>query len=193
MLSRVAPRTSGALRSLVRSASTQSSSVPAPKPLAEATHPSGPSHSTPTTAGQSPNYPKTWSTGQRAREDAYKEARFEQTALAFQPQPLSAMEMIAQEPVRIVHGRKAVCDGGKSLSSENSPPPPLTFHRPSFFLLFFSFSQASKARGCFIFTPRTSFVIGIGPLGHPKVFINLVCCSFSKLSLFMCEQCLIFS
>jgi hypothetical protein len=30
-----------------------------------------------------------------------------------QPQPLSAMEMINAEPIRIVHGRKAVCDGGE--------------------------------------------------------------------------------
>jgi NADH dehydrogenase (ubiquinone) Fe-S protein 6 len=34
-----------------------------------------------------------------------------------QPQPLSAMEMINGEPIRIVHGRKAVCDGGESLST----------------------------------------------------------------------------
>ncbi|KAI0068203.1 hypothetical protein BV25DRAFT_1818586, partial [Artomyces pyxidatus] len=45
--------------------------------------------------------------------------------MELQPNPLSAMEMIANEPVRLVHGRKAVCDGG------------------------------------------------IGPLGHPKIFINL--------------------
>jgi NADH dehydrogenase (ubiquinone) Fe-S protein 6 len=32
-----------------------------------------------------------------------------------QPQPLSAMEMINAEPIRIVHGRKAVCDGGECL------------------------------------------------------------------------------
>lgn len=31
-----------------------------------------------------------------------------------QPNPLSAMQMIAEEPIRIVHGRKAVCDGGTS-------------------------------------------------------------------------------
>ncbi|KIO08284.1 hypothetical protein M404DRAFT_997215 [Pisolithus tinctorius Marx 270] len=42
-----------------------------------------------------------------------------------QPNPLSAMELIASEPARIVQGRKAVCDGGR------------------------------------------------GPLGHPKIFINL--------------------
>lgn len=32
--------------------------------------------------------------------------------MELQPNPLSAMEMIANEPIRVVHGRKAVCDGG---------------------------------------------------------------------------------
>ncbi|KAI0003684.1 hypothetical protein BJV74DRAFT_881524 [Russula compacta] len=41
------------------------------------------------------------------------------------PNPLSAMQLIANEPPRLVHGRKAVCDGGS------------------------------------------------GPLGHPKIYINL--------------------
>ncbi|KAH8120319.1 zinc-finger domain-containing protein [Phellopilus nigrolimitatus] len=115
--SRTVARTGRSLKPTARSASTQSSSssVPAAKPTTEPTP----------AAAQSPNYPKPWSTNQRAREDAYKDARFEQTALEFQPQPLSAMEMISQEPVHMVHGRKAVCDGGG------------------------------------------------GPLGHPKIFINL--------------------
>jgi hypothetical protein len=40
--------------------------------------------------------------------------RFEQTAQRFQPRPLAAIELIAQEPIRLVGGRVAVCDGGKS-------------------------------------------------------------------------------
>lgn len=32
--------------------------------------------------------------------------------MELQPNPLSAMELIANEPVRIVQGRKVVCDGG---------------------------------------------------------------------------------
>jgi NADH dehydrogenase (ubiquinone) Fe-S protein 6 len=32
--------------------------------------------------------------------------------MELQPNPLSAMELIANESVRMVHGRKAVCDGG---------------------------------------------------------------------------------
>ncbi|KAG6336580.1 hypothetical protein ID866_2518 [Astraeus odoratus] len=76
-------------------------------------------------APQAPNYTATWSTNQRPRPAARSGPRFEQTAMELQPNPLSAMELIANEPVRIVHGRKAVCDGGG------------------------------------------------GPLGHPKIFINL--------------------
>jgi len=74
---------------------------------------------------QAPNYAAKWSTTQRSRPVAGESPRFEQTAMDLQPQPLSAMEMINAEPIRIVHGRKAVCDGGG------------------------------------------------GPLGHPKIFINL--------------------
>lgn len=32
--------------------------------------------------------------------------------MELQPQPLAAIEMIANEPIRVVQGRKAVCDGG---------------------------------------------------------------------------------
>ncbi|KAI5124701.1 hypothetical protein M0805_004307 [Coniferiporia weirii] len=117
-LSRTVARAGRSLNVATRAASTQSpSSVPAAKPAAEP--------ALPASANQSPNYPEPWSTNQRARGDAYRNVRFEQTALDLQPQPLSAMEMIAQEPVHMVHGRKAECDGGD------------------------------------------------GPLGHPKVFINL--------------------
>lgn len=40
-------------------------------------------------------------------------ARFEQTAMSYQPQPLAAIELIANTPVVMVAGRKAVCDGGQ--------------------------------------------------------------------------------
>ena len=38
--------------------------------------------------------------------------RFEQTAEAFQPRPLAAVELIAEEPIRLIDGRTAPCDGG---------------------------------------------------------------------------------
>ena len=66
----------------------------------------------PSTVQQSPNYPTTWSTSQRPRPGPGSSPRFEQTAMDLQPNPLSAMELIAKEPIRLVHGRKAVCDGG---------------------------------------------------------------------------------
>ncbi|PAV22379.1 ubiquinone oxidoreductase 20 kd subunit [Pyrrhoderma noxium] len=120
--SRNAVRVGRALASASRAASTSSTSTSAPAAAVAATNASG--TSLPATK-QSPNYPQPWSTNQQSRAVAYQDARFEQTNLEFQPQPLSAMELIAQEPVRMVNGRIAVCDGGK------------------------------------------------GPLGHPKVFINL--------------------
>ncbi|KAI0932183.1 hypothetical protein AcW1_000628 [Taiwanofungus camphoratus] len=104
-------------RPLVRfNSSASSPSKPVPKseaPSEEAVVP------------QAPNYPSTWSTSQRPRPQGQSGPRFEQTIMELQPNPLSAMDMISKEPVRVVHGRKAVCDGGA------------------------------------------------GPLGHPKIFINL--------------------
>jgi NADH dehydrogenase (ubiquinone) Fe-S protein 6 len=98
----------------------------------------------PTTQQQSPNYPSTWSTSQTPRPALGSGPRFEQTAMDLQPNPLSAMELIANEPIRLVHGRKADCDGG-------------------IYCLVFS---------CHI--PLIQSILGGGPLGHPKVYINLV-------------------
>lgn len=94
------------LKTLTRSASTPS--VPKSDVIS-------PSQANAPVAPQAPNYPTTWSTNQRSRPTATTGPRFEQTVMEFQPNPLSAMEMIANEPVRIVHGRKAVCDGGAFL------------------------------------------------------------------------------
>ncbi|KAH9178709.1 ubiquinone oxidoreductase 20 kd subunit [Lactarius sanguifluus] len=78
-----------------------------------------------TTIAQSPNRAATWSTSQHPRPAGQSGPRFEQTVMDLQPNPLSAMELLANEPVRLIHDRKAVCDGGS------------------------------------------------GPLGHPKIYINL--------------------
>ncbi|KAL0581618.1 hypothetical protein V5O48_000434 [Marasmius crinis-equi] len=92
------------LKQFTRAASTPSPStnkgVPAAPPPEGAVAP------------QAPNYPSIWSSNQRQRPAAASGPRFEQTNMELQPNPLSAMEMIANEPVRIIHGRKAVCDGG---------------------------------------------------------------------------------
>ncbi|PWN31467.1 uncharacterized protein FA14DRAFT_166104 [Meira miltonrushii] len=74
---------------------------------------------------QAPNYPSTWSDSQNPRELAMRGPRFEQITTEYQPQPLSAMEMIQREPIRLTTSRVIECDGGD------------------------------------------------GPLGHPRVFINL--------------------
>lgn len=73
-----------------------------------------------TVVPQSPNRAATWSTSQSPRPAGQSGPRFEQTNMELQPNPLSAMELLANEPVRLVHGRKAVCDGGKSTKSRNS-------------------------------------------------------------------------
>ena len=88
-------------RPLVRLSSSSSVAVPKTTPPAKV-------------FPQAPNYPTTWSTNQRPRPAAGSGPRFEQTVMELQPNPLSAMELIANEPVRMVHGRKAVCDGGTS-------------------------------------------------------------------------------
>jgi NADH dehydrogenase (ubiquinone) Fe-S protein 6 len=88
------------------SSSSNTSAVPAEaKPIPAAVAP------------QAPNRATTWSTNQRARPAGQSGPRFEQTDMELQPNPLSAMELIANEPIRLVHGRKAVCDGGKSTQS----------------------------------------------------------------------------
>jgi hypothetical protein len=49
--------------------------------------------------------------------------RFEQTNLDLQPNAPSAMGMVAEDPIRLVDGRRASCDGGKLESlfrSENT-------------------------------------------------------------------------
>ena len=50
--------------------------------------------------------------------------RFEQTSELFQPRPLAAIELIKEEPIRLVEGRVAACDGGKSPLPPPSPIAP---------------------------------------------------------------------
>lgn len=64
---------------------------------------------------QAPNRDGPWSESQVQRQEAMTGPRFEQTDLSAQPSPLSAMELIAEQPVINVQGRIATCDGGKFL------------------------------------------------------------------------------
>lgn len=63
--------------------------------------------------GQAPNYPDTWTEDQAPRDIAMRGPRFEQMTPELQPQPLSAMEMIQREPIRLTEKRVVECDGGE--------------------------------------------------------------------------------
>ena len=110
--------------------------------------PHPPASSTPTFATetavsdypQAPNHPGLWSESQRPRPTPATGPRFEQTAMHLQPQPLSAMDMIAKEPIRLSNTRIAACDGGayqtetlfsshtpRHRTAPQSPKPPHSF------------------------------------------------------------------
>lgn len=105
------------LQSLPRQLARTASSSASPQSTVPAARTSKPPSTTTTAASQAPNYPTIWSTNQRPRPTPADGPRFEQTIMELQPQPLSAMTLIAEEPVRMVSGRKAVCDGGASVRS----------------------------------------------------------------------------
>ncbi|KAF9654359.1 hypothetical protein BDM02DRAFT_3134067 [Thelephora ganbajun] len=96
-------------RALARFSST--TAVVPPQPPASST----PTFATETAVSdypQAPNYPGLWSENQRPRPTPASGPRFEQTTMHLQPQPLSAMEMIVNEPIRLSKTRIAACDGG---------------------------------------------------------------------------------
>jgi NADH dehydrogenase (ubiquinone) Fe-S protein 6 len=68
--------------------------------------------STPKELWQAPNHPGTWSSGQNPRPHAMSGPRFEQRDLRFQAAPFAAIDAVAQDPIRLVDGRRATCDGG---------------------------------------------------------------------------------
>jgi len=47
------------------------------------------------------------------RTEAMSGPRFEQTSEQFQPRPMAAIELIKEEPIRLIQERVAACDGGK--------------------------------------------------------------------------------
>nr|OQO28719.1 hypothetical protein B0A51_02962 [Rachicladosporium sp. CCFEE 5018] len=61
---------------------------------------------------QAPNKSGVWSRSQQPRERAMVGPRFEQTIMEDQPRPLSAMELIHQQPVRWTKNKVVSCDGG---------------------------------------------------------------------------------
>lgn len=111
-LTRLLPRSlSSSSRTPLLRTAARAYSIPQPAaPIKE----QQPTASSPAELAQSPNVKTTWSTGQNPKPHAYDNARFEQVKLDMQPSPMSAMGMVAEDPVRLVHARRAVCDGGKS-------------------------------------------------------------------------------
>lgn len=61
---------------------------------------------------QSHNRATIWSDSQRIRPAPHSGPRFEQIEQSLQPNPASAIELIAQVPVIMTEARKAACDGG---------------------------------------------------------------------------------
>ncbi|KAF9954515.1 hypothetical protein BGZ72_004547 [Mortierella alpina] len=61
---------------------------------------------------QAANRDSTWSENQVEKKLAFRGPRFENTDIDAQPQPKAAIELIAEEPIRMVEGRRARCDGG---------------------------------------------------------------------------------
>lgn len=68
--------------------------------------------------------------------------------MELQATPFSAMAKVAEDPVRLVEGRRAACDGGEPANE----------------------LERSVAWGLKLIW----IAAGGGPLGHPKVYINLV-------------------
>lgn len=95
---RILSRVAQPLRTLSRASS---SSTPIPK--------AGESN---VAAAQAPNAALPWSTSQRERPTGRSGPRFEQANMELQPNALGAQALIAEEPIRLVHGRIAACDGG---------------------------------------------------------------------------------
>ncbi|KAF9586652.1 hypothetical protein BGW38_000026 [Lunasporangiospora selenospora] len=61
---------------------------------------------------QASNRESTWSENQIEKSFAFRGPRFENTDIEAQPQPPAAIDLIAEEPIRLVESRRARCDGG---------------------------------------------------------------------------------
>ncbi|KAI7899532.1 zinc-finger domain-containing protein [Cokeromyces recurvatus] len=61
---------------------------------------------------QAPNRTNTWSENQRPKAKAMAGPRFEQIDMSTQPNPMAAIELIAEVPIQFVSKRIVHCDGG---------------------------------------------------------------------------------
>ncbi|SGY38050.1 BQ5605_C003g01949 [Microbotryum silenes-dioicae] len=110
------------------------------------------------TPAQAPNRATVWSKTQAARTEAMQGPRFEQTDERFQPRPLAAVELIAEEPIRLIQGRVASCDGG---------------HSQLWIVFTFFWKGCAQPLGFFFCSLALGWILDGGSLGHPKIFINL--------------------
>ncbi|ORY06704.1 hypothetical protein K493DRAFT_403925 [Basidiobolus meristosporus CBS 931.73] len=69
-------------------------------------------NATPEALQQASNRQGTWSLSQEEKKDAFKGPRFEQTDLTTQPNPMAAIELIHEVPIKFVQQRKVACNGG---------------------------------------------------------------------------------
>lgn len=82
---------------------------------------------------QAPNRKDVWSPNQASRSDVISRHphRFVQRDLAKQPQPYSAMELVAQAPVvYLEEGNIAVCDGNKGSTLQGHPKVFINLDQP---------------------------------------------------------------
>lgn len=87
------------------------------------------------TIQQSPNRATTWSPTQQSRLEVVSKhpTRFVQKDLELQPRPYSAIELIAQEPVRYLshsEGNIAVCDGNRGSTLQGHPKVFINLDQP---------------------------------------------------------------
>ena len=110
--SRLLPRTLP--RTIIRTTTT----MPTPIPAMPDKQPDSTSRPN---VQQSPNVPSTWSASQNPKPHAYDNARFTQINLSMQPNALAGMGMVEKDPIRLVLGRRATCDGGEYRRDSSCP------------------------------------------------------------------------
>ncbi|KAI8799994.1 zinc-finger domain-containing protein [Cladochytrium replicatum] len=93
------------------SAATAAENLPA-ETASQAEPTSKISATTPNVPGQAKNRSTIWSQHQNPKAEAMNNPRFEQILMDYQPNPLSALELINSQPVVQVHNRIVACDGG---------------------------------------------------------------------------------
>ncbi|KAI8801719.1 NADH:ubiquinone oxidoreductase 18.4kD subunit [Cladochytrium replicatum] len=90
---------------------------------------------TPNVPDQAKNRSTTWSRHQNPKAEAMNNPRFEQVLMDYQPNPLSALELINSQPVVQVHKRIVACDGGGGALGHPKVYINLVYHFEEFLLV----------------------------------------------------------